>query len=309
MDITAKVTADLNELFNSNQHLIDSTDGDSINVKAFGSRESLIGQLSSFLKALPDMILRVENILNKTNETHARDLAAMDNLLNKRTKTAPVEEKDTSWTVVTRKKETTKTQKNSKSYAAVTTFPKPSFPVVVKTHPTSAQLTPPVEITYSRIKFTEALSLRAIRVPTFDWVKQDGELYYVESSDHFAFKLCGKILHGNIGVIYTEEKNPEKIKDCKFASSCMKLDNCDYYHDPVKFPGSKDHRNFIASSWLYAPPNSQYKNRPRSRRFGSRDHLDTDIVGLQEEEISRFQDQTMHDLLCSLLLTTAYASS
>jgi hypothetical protein len=305
MDITAKVTAELNELFNSNQHLIDSTNNDSINVKAFGARESLIGQLSSFLTAVPDIISRVENILNKTNATHAKDLAAMDNLLNKRTKAPPIEDKDNSWTVVTRKKETVKNQKNSKSYAAVTTLPKAPLPIVVKPSPAL----PPAEIVYSRIKFTEALSLQAIRVPTFDWVKQDGELYYVDSSDHFAFKLCGKILHGNIGVIYTEEKNPEKIKDCKFASSCMKLDNCDYYHDPVKFPGSKDHRNFIASSWLYAPPNSQYKNRPRSRRFGSRDHLDTDIVGLQEEEISRFQDQTMHDLLCSLLLTTAYASS
>jgi hypothetical protein len=248
---------------------------------------------------------RVENILNKTNATHAKDLAAMDSLLNKRSKVpSPPEEKDNSWTVVTRKKDTAKNQKNAKSYAAVTTLPKSLAPTItVKSQPA------PAEVVRSRIKFTEALSLQAIRVPTFDWVKQDGELYYVESSDHFAFKLCGKILHGNIGIIYTEEKNPEKIKDCKFANSCMKVDNCDYYHDPVKFPGSKDHRNFIASSWLYAPPNSQYKNRPRSRRFGSRDHLDTDIVGLQEEEISRFQDQTMHDLLCSLLLTSAYASS
>ncbi len=110
------------------------------------------------------------------------------------------------------------------------------------------------DIKYSRIKFTEALYLDAIRVPTFNYVKQDGELYYVSTADHFAVKIAGKLLHGNIGMIYTDEKIPEKIKDCKFAESCVKRDNCDYYHDPLKFGGSKDHRNFIASSWLYVPP-------------------------------------------------------
>lgn len=160
----------------------------------------------------------------------------------------------------------------------------------------------------TRVKFTEALSVPAIRVQSFDQV-EPGELYYVESARHFAFKLGGLLLHGNIGVIYTEEKNPEKIKNCKFAAECIKKDKCDYYHDPAKFPGSHDRRNFIASSWLYAPPNSQFKNKLRSRRFGSLDYLDTDIVELQDEEVARFHDQAMHDLLCSIVLMHYHSKS
>ena len=161
----------------------------------------------------------------------------------------------------------------------------------------------PQEVAKSNsVNFTEALSLNAINVALFSDVKQDGNLYYVTSADHFAFKINGFMFHGNIGMIYTDEKNPGKIKDCRFASMCSKQDKCEYYHDPLSFPGSRDHRNFIASSWLYAPPDSQYKNKMRSRRFGSREHLDMDIVQLTQEEVSRFYDQSMHDFLCAMLL-------
>jgi hypothetical protein len=157
-------------------------------------------------------------------------------------------------------------------------------------------------MTYTRIKITNALGVMAIQVSTFDSVKQDGNLYYVEPADHFAIRIYDQLLHGNIGTIYTDAKNPEKIKDCKYASGCMKRDRCDYYHDPSTFANSNDRRNFIASSWLYTPPNSQYKNKSRSRRFGSLEHLDTDIVSLSDDEITRYRDQAMHDLLCVLVI-------
>lgn len=306
MDVVNKITAEINNLFDSNQSLVESTSIDSINVKAFESRESLINKLTDLLEALESLYDRVETMLGKTKATHAKELAAMDSLLNKMKRPNPTEHTEcSSWATVTKKKPVeppapSRTKPPQRSYASATAT---NLAITPQQKTTTSSFAP----TPYRVKFTEALSLPALKVPTFDYVKQDGELYYVECADHFAFKLAGQLLHGNIGVIYTEEKNPEKIKDCKFATSCMKQDRCDYYHDPVNFPGSKDHRNFIASSWLYAPPNSQFKNRPRSRRFGSREHLDTDIVGLQPEEISRFHDQTMHDLLCSLLLNDTRA--
>ena len=155
---------------------------------------------------------------------------------------------------------------------------------------------------HAAIKITESMTIPAITVQSFAQVRQDGELYYVDSADHFAFKLAGKLFHGNIGIIYTDEKNPVKIKNCKFDNTCVKKDTCDYFHDPLKFSDSKDKRNFIASSWLYASPTSQFKNKLRSRRFGSREFLDTDLIDLQDEEVSRFYDQATHDILCSLLL-------
>jgi hypothetical protein len=114
------------------------------------------------------------------------------------------------------------------------------------------------------------------------------------------------MFHGNIGMIYNEEKNPEKIKDCKFAATCIKQNNCDYYHDPFLFPGSRDHRNFIAASWLYSCGTNDH-SRNKSRRFGARQHLDTDIAYMQGEEQTRFFDQTTHDVLCSLLLHQAFS--
>jgi hypothetical protein len=152
------------------------------------------------------------------------------------------------------------------------------------------------------VHLTNALFLVANRVVTFDQVKQDGELYYVESNNHFAIKISGMLFHGNVGIIYTEEKNPTKIKKCKFAEQCIKGNKCDYYHDPLKFASSTDRRNFIASSFLYAPPNSPFKNGNKSRRFGSLPNLETDMASMHEEEISRFYDQSFHDILCSMLL-------
>lgn len=328
MDIATKINDELNQWLSDNKSILDDANTESISVKTFETRENIISQLSNFLASIPTIASKIEAALARAKNTHAKEISTVDSLLSKT---------EASWTTVVRRQQPKPRAKISQpSYQAINRY---DFSVLndvdnksdnksdlikndnktdnkndlIKTESIKSESIESDSIKtvpqYSSIKFTEALSLPAIRVPTFEYVKQDGELYYVESSDHFAFILAGKLLHGNIGVIYTEEKNPEKIKDCKFAASCMKQDKCDYYHDPVKFKGSHDHRNFIASSWLYAPPNSQYKSRPRSRRFGSREYLDTDIVGLQEEEISRFYDQTMHDLLCSLLLSHSYRMS
>lgn len=327
MDLITRFSEEINQLLDSARALLEENAGDSINVKDIEARESLISQLMSISTLLPDIANKVENALSRAKTNHSRDLTMVGSILDRLKKKDDVvnsepndiqcniiANNDASWTTVTRKKQPdakpmSRLGTTSRSYAVATVAanPSPSKNVVSTVHSGVHSGVPAPK--YTKIKFTEALSVPAISVPTFDYVKQDGELYYVESADHFAFKICGHMLHGNIGMIYTDEKSPEKIKDCKFADSCMKRDKCDYYHDPVKFAGSKDHRNFIASAWLYAPPNSHYKNRPRSRRFGSREYLDTDIVGLQEEEIIRFHDQAMHDLLCSILLSKAYAPS
>lgn len=319
MDLITRFSEEINQLLDSARTLLEENAGDSINVKDIEARESLINQLMSITTLLPDITNKVENALSRAKTNHSRDLTMVGSIMDRLKKkdemivnsgSNGVSDNEVSWTTVTRKKQPdakpmSRLGTTSRSYAVATVAANPTLLKNVHSGVHSGAPTPK----YTKIKFTEALSLPAISVPTFEYVKQDGELYYVESADHFAFKICGHMLHGNIGMIYTDEKSPEKIKDCKFADSCMKRDKCDYYHDPVKFAGSKDHRNFIASAWLYAPPNSHYKNRPRSRRFGSREYLDTDIVGLQEEEIIRFHDQTMHDLLCSILLSKAYAPS
>ncbi len=273
----------------------------------------IFNKLHSYASAVPDTVNcklgcndleNINSIQNTNNNTNSAQ--------NTNHKSQPLDDK---WTTITRKKAPILSRLGTtcRSYASATTSDSLQTSTNSTQNTNSAQNTNTLttlntsEPYRTRIKFTESLFLNAIQVPSFDNVKQDGELYYVESKNHFAFRIAGHLLHGNIGVIYTDEKSPENIKDCKFAESCMKRDNCDYYHDPLKFSDSNDVRNYTASSFLYAPPNSQYKNRPHSRRFGSRDHLDTDIVALQDEDINRFNDQTMHDLLCSLLISSSVA--
>lgn len=285
-----------------------AVNGSTVNLKNIEQRETVITELSLIKSAFDDINERLTGIINNAKAIQTKDLEEMDAFIGRLrgTKTDSAHkprsnpemessDDDQSWTRVVRKVDRK--------------FSVPPKVVKPDPEPKSTNIVPAPKRAYTSVKFTEALALPAISVPTFDYVQQDGELYYVESADHFAFKLAGRLLHGNIGVIYTEEKSPVKIKNCKFANQCVKKDRCDYYHDPTHFHGSSDYRNYIASSWLYAPPNSQFKNKTRSRRFGSRDHLDTDIVDLQEEETSRFYDQTMHDFLCSMLLMQYHTKS
>lgn len=158
----------------------------------------------------------------------------------------------------------------------------------------------PIHNSPAKVDITPNLHLSAIYVQSFKDVKQDGCLYYIEPCDHFAIKINGTLISGNIGIIYTNESNPKKIKDCKFKQSCIKQKECDYYHDPLVFDNSKDHRNYIASSLVYINHNDI--QRSRGCRFGSRDHLDFDIQDISEEEKNKFKDASMSSLLCTLLL-------
>lgn len=277
--LAGKLGEDARNLIASREDLMKAAaDQNKIDIKAIEAREKVISQLTAAESALKAALKVFSGGLEKLRAAQAADIQTADNIL------AKLKGVGTEWNVVTRKKEA----RIRHTYAGVTAEGPP-----ILTYPTG-----PIK---SLIKFTEALSLPAIVVGSFDAVKQDGDLYYVEPADHFAFRIAGQLWHGNIGSIYTDDKNPEKIKDCKFARSCLKQGSCDYYHDPLHFCGSRDHRNFIASSWLYSPP-TQYKNKPRARKFGSRDHLDLDIVGLHADEITRMRDQAMHDMLCAMLL-------
>jgi hypothetical protein len=232
-------------------------------------REPLLARLEDLARLLPTLTERVIEAATAARAAHVRDVQTVTTALA------------TAGLVTT----SPKRKKEQRSRVGCT--------------PTTTLSLPPQ---HSRIKFSDALSLSAVRVASFDLVKQDGDLYYIESAEQFAVRICGHLLHGNIGTIFIEDRSPEKIKDCKYSADCDS--SCSYYHDPTRFPGSRDCRNYIANSWLYVPPGNHHKARTGSRRFGSRDRLDLDIVGLQAEEISRFHDQTMHDLLCSLLLRT-----
>lgn len=324
VDAITRLNNDIDKVLANNTALLDVASSDSINVKTFDLRDVLIDNLTTINKLLNTATAKIMCGLDRAQVVKSRELATIDAILNKKSNLVPTQlptmpiviptqlptvipsqdyiepeiegNQVNIWTTVQKRKQDTQSRRTLKQYSSIVNNPV-NIPIVPVTPPTSAT-TP----THTSIKITEALSLPAITVGSFNQVAADGNLYYVANTDHFAIRVAGYLFHGNIGVIYTDEKNPEKIKDCRYSTNCIKHDKCDYYHDPMKFVGSRDHRNYIASSFLYAPPNSFYKNKARSRRFGSREHLDIDIANIQDDEVSRFNNQLMHDLLCALLL-------
>jgi hypothetical protein len=133
-----------------------------------------------------------------------------------------------------------------------------------------------------------------------------GALYYVPSWKHFAVRVGGCVLHANLGRIYADPPRggaagaeaPQRIKECQRARCTGAA--CTYYHDPEKFAGSSDARNFMASSWHYTPAGAPA--RYGTRRFGSARDLEGDLLAVSPEEARRFLHQTAHDVLCAAIL-------
>lgn len=149
----------------------------------------------------------------------------------------------------------------------------------------------------TNIPVTKNMSLSAIIVATEKDVGQNGLLHYVTTKECFAIYIAANLLMGNIGKIYisggnqNQNQNPTKIRACRFGDKCVKVGGkCEYYHGPP------DVRNYSAVSWMYS------QTIGGARRFGSLDNLDNDIILINQEDVQKYQDQIMHDLLCGLLL-------
>ena len=151
---------------------------------------------------------------------------------------------------------------------------------------------------YSEVFFQKNLSLRAIKVDAFSKVKKNGELHYVMKYDHFAIYINDTLFHGNIGKIYTDDKNPNKIRDCRYGDECTKIKKCDFYHDPLKNDNSKDIRNYISSNIVYMAPS----NRQKTCYFGSIENLSIDLANIDQNSANIYHDYTMHRIICSMLL-------
>lgn len=134
-------------------------------------------------------------------------------------------------------------------------------------------------------------TLTAIHVDHPDKVVGDGRLYFIKSLNRFAFRLNGHLLMGNIGEVYTHGCAPQKIKPCSNGRHCRDA-TCTYYH-----ADNGDIRNFISGSFSY-----QRRTDGFSRKIGNRSTLATDIAKATKPEIDLYQDQSIHDLLCHLVI-------
>lgn len=158
------------------------------------------------------------------------------------------------------------------------------------------------------IQITNEISIPAISVLNFDDVQNDGNMYYIPRANHFAQYINNKLYHGNIGIIYNNEKFPIKIKNCQYHSFDYnpKLGKCNYYHDPILYPESNDVRNYVSNSWKFMKSNDnkpEVKNKPKDNTFGSITSIEEDIKDISSDDISRFNDMTFHNILYSMIIS------
>ena len=302
MDTVAGIVGIINQFVEDHRHLAEKTGGDSINTKSLDQRQLLLSQLSSINEAMSGSLAKLRSFAEAVSRVQAEEVTALDNILG-RVKKLPIKAvvktpiRPTDNIVDPPKK--VMAPMDQPPWTLVQRKPRPAD--IIKTERVPAPKTLQVMEGFERIKITDEITLMAIPVKSFADVRCNGCLYYVTSAAHFAVQINGFMLHGNIGIIYTDTDDPQKIKDCRFTDGCNRMSSCRYYHDPTVFQGSKDRRNYIASSFIYNSP-SEHRNRSRSRHFGSLEHLDSDILTLVEDEKTRICDQAMHDLLCALVL-------
>ena len=144
------------------------------------------------------------------------------------------------------------------------------------------------------------MALRCIEIPDMNAIRKDGILYYIPRIRRFAIRMAGFVIHGNIGTVYVSEPSPQKIHDCDAYPSCN-MTMCRYYHNPLACPGSTDIRNFAATSWLYHP-GAHTSGTKKTRKLASRLSLDEDILTVTSVDLAYYNEQLMHDILCSIIM-------
>lgn len=230
---------------------------DRISTKAFSARIEMIKNIKKSIIALEDASNRLEALLVAATSVHAQESAAVTSLAE--------------------------IAKNPTDSESVLDVWKPA----TKSRQKQAPLQDIGMGAWKYVPITSSRGISAKCVSNFSLVQQDGTIYFVEPVQHFAIKIAGIMLHGNVGLIYADSRNVRKIKDCRFATSCFKKNECDYYHDPMFSDGSRDCRNYIAGG---------------QRKFGSRDTIDDDLIAANSDDLSRYRDQTMHNILCCILM-------
>lgn len=270
MSVSSKIISDITQYIANNRQLFALDTQDSPE-RQFARREIFMGELQDLLAQIPEIVQKVVITLDKATAAKNRDLSGRT--------------KEDEWILVERKKKPKAVQLQEQLCK----------PRLAERRPLPVAL--PGE-TKDQVMITPGISVAALRVGSFTEVMQDGELYYVEPADHFAVNIMGHIIHGNIGTVYIHERAPVRVKDCGARAACVGR-RCSYYHDPEKFPGSKDRRNFFANEF----PKGTGKAYTRgSHIYGSLPDLHLELMQPRESDLTRVRNHIMHNFLYSLLL-------
>jgi hypothetical protein len=191
--------------------------------------------------------------------------------------------------------------------ATVKSVSKPELPFITdyKKKPVAVSTTVAVQLPTKSINITNRYSLDAVVLANYKPESfndlRPGVLYYIESMNHFAIKINNQMFNGNIGVVYDYEDTPVQTIECYKGPTCA-IENCRFYHEPMRCKGKKDIRNYFTNSWTYYGPDVQAKtDTSKCRKLSSVVNIATDIHNVDAPYIERVKSQIMHDLLCIML--------
>jgi hypothetical protein len=270
LDIFEDVEARIQSLMTDNNACHTSLNGALIDCTIYARRQRYIIELHKMLKDLAGLSKKVTKELEDVSSVHAADTNAISELVG----VTP-----DKWTTVTHRKPSKKFLDAAKQGG------KAELPGAKK------------DMTFIPITASAGIYARVVDTPLS--VLADGVVYYLRTAGHFAVRVGPLFLHGSIGIIYDSTRELTKIKYCQYGSRCININTCTYYHDPLEFPGSRDVKNFAATSFLYNGTN----DRRGGRRIGSRDRFDADILQVQPEDIKTYLDQVAHDFFCAVLIS------
>ena len=285
---------------------IKNNEEDIINLKDIKNRENILSELNYLRNNLNDLMIFLNLKIDNLKKIHQTQLNKAETLISKIRNEPPkyIILKKNNNNNISQKDEIAAREGANNKNQLINYNDKNAF---LGSQTFNQNMVINKTIPIKRINIIGKLNIEAKCTDLKD-VQSDGSLYYIESINHFAFKIrIGAqdiLFHGNIGTIYQQNSNiyPEKIKNCKYGNQCIKNNNCHFYHNPLIYENSHDVRNFVANSWQYTFNKYDTSLNNKLRRFGDKNTLESDINLLNDEEIERFIDQSIHDLLCCIIL-------
>jgi hypothetical protein len=178
----------------------------------------------------------------------------------------------------------------------------------------------------------DLLTAAPIEIDNIDFV-ESAPVKWVPEINQYVLRINNMTLRGNIGNIYSKRmvtsasgENIGQLVPCKMGMRCHRLKaatTCKFWHDPMQLVEMRRGglisaelfkeqvvlvRNYTNTSWLYTDC-ARDKSNEYMRSFGSRAYIKNDLLRMKisksadiYEEIERFKNQVMHDILVLLLI-------
>lgn len=127
-------------------------------------------------------------------------------------------------------------------------------------------------------------------------------MYYNTRTEEFGIRICGVMLCGKIGELYGQPV--QKYIDCRNHAPGDDISKCTFFHDPARYPKSRDRRGF-PNKIRYESPSGTRPPNQYNLVAGSLSNLPHDLKFIKPREATKIMHYAFHWLLVSMLAKQA----